>query len=129
MIMSNEKNNIFGKNVNTGTNYGHIGDKIEGVQPRIFTENDLENLLQEINIFMSQHGNLVKNDQIVVGIPGDAESTNYGNQIGNALLRSGYKNVIIQGMITTILKPGNYYFDIDFDGGLLIMVCKIPNLR
>ncbi len=126
--MSDEKNNIFGKNINTGTNYGHIGDKIEGVKPRIFTENDLNALINEIKLFRSENQNLIENDIISIETTNDAESHNFANQIQNVLTNAGYEVAR-----ASYLSSRSLNVDIEITDNPLksvaVRIQPIPNLR
>lgn len=118
---------IYGKNINTGENYGHIGDKYEGIKQRVFTVEDFESLRSQINEFKSKYSDKINDDHITIGNPGDKESTVYSQQIYNALTQNGF-NVEIM----TLQTFG--YVDKDFsvsnapDDTVLVEVFQAPNV-
>ncbi|HSH24258.1 MAG TPA: hypothetical protein VLA13_01780 [Massilibacterium sp.] len=118
---------IYGKNINTGENYGHIGDRYEGIKQRIFTEEDFESLRSQIDDFKSKYSEKINDDHITIGNPGDKESTIYSQQIYNALTQNGFDVEIM-----TLQTFG--YIDKDFsvsnapDDTVLVEVFQAPNV-
>lgn len=124
--MSNDQF-IFGKNINTGTNHGHIGDKYEGVKQRIFTKNDFEDLKELINNFRSEYSEKINKAHITIGNPGDKESTIYCQQIANALTQNG-EHVQVDILVTHGYVDKHYSVSNAPDDTILIEVFPIPNV-
>lgn len=124
--MSKEKF-IYGKNINTGNNYGHIGDQYKGIEQRIFTESDNEQLLKEINEFQERYSDKINESHLTIGNPGDKESTIYCQQINNALKKAGY-NVQIMGLMTQGFMDKNFSVSNAPDDTVLIEVFQAPNV-
>lgn len=125
--MSDEKY-IYGKNVNTGTNYGHIGDKFEGIKPRELSLQDFNNLEREIQQFKASNSHLINNNSyITIGVPGDNESHFFANQIYNALTQNGYavQMAAFQRYGYTI---GNYEVSNAPDGTVMICIFAASNI-
>lgn len=124
--MSDEKY-IYGKNVNTGTNYGNIGDQYHGIKQRIFTESDFIQLEGEINTFKKKYSERIKHSHITVGFPADNESHVYGNQICNALIQNGY-NIIPMGLKTDGFVDKNFSVSNAPDDSILVEIFHSPNV-
>lgn len=91
--MGNDNNNqyLFGKNINTGTNYGQIGDNFYGIKQRSINESELEYLISEIEKFKREYSTKINNSHITIGFPGDKESSILAGQVANCLIERGYK--------------------------------------
>lgn len=125
--MSNE-NSISGKNINTGTNYGHIGDKYEGIKQRQFTNEDYQKLKKEINEFIGKYSDKINNSHITIGNPGDKESTLYCNQIANALIQDNIKVQFMTLMTFNGDHDKNFSISNAPDNTILIEVLSAPNI-
>lgn len=124
--MSEEKF-FFGKNINTGNNYGHIGDKYEGTKQRIFTEEDYSKLINQIEDFNKKNASKINHSHITIGNPGDKESTIYSNQIYDALTHFGHK-VEMSSLQTFGYVDKNFSVSNAPDGTILIEVFQAPNV-
>lgn len=122
-----EQKFIFGKNINTGTNYGHIGDRYEGIKQRVFTHQDLETLLGLINDFQKKFKDRINTSHITIGNPGDKESTIYCQQIAEALKQRGFV-VEMMGLMT--MGFNNKDFDVSNapDDTIMVEVFTAPNV-
>tara|TARA_R110002020_G_scaffold76004_3_gene193070 strand:+ start:356 stop:730 length:375 start_codon:yes stop_codon:yes gene_type:complete len=118
---------IYGKNINTGENYGHIGDKYEGIKQRIFTKEDLTKLVNEINEFSQKYSDKINTNHLTIGNPGDKESNIYCQQIFNALTQNGYK-VEVMGLMTNGFVDKNISVSNAPDDTILIEVFQAPNV-
>lgn len=85
--------NINGKNINTGQNYGEIGDKYTGLKQREVTQGDVEYLSQEIEKFSKTYSDKLNRSHITLGYPGCKETTNLANQIYPILQRMGFDKI------------------------------------
>lgn len=85
--------NINGKNINTGQNYGEIGDKYTGLKQREVTQEDVEFLSQEIEKFSKAYSEKLNCSHIILGYPGCKETTNLANQIYPILQRMGFSKI------------------------------------
>ncbi|EJL6746682.1 hypothetical protein NMR85_004007 [Vibrio alginolyticus] len=85
--------NVSGKNVNTGTNYGEIGDKYTGLKQRDITSNDIAYLKNEIESFRNKYADRINGNHITVGFPGCKETTNLVHQLIPILNDLGFKNI------------------------------------
>jgi len=124
--MSDEKF-IYGKNINTGLNFGHIGDKYEGIKQRIFTEEDFKNLQGLIVDFRNKFSDKIRDTHITIGNPGDKESSIYCQQIYNALIQNGYK-VEIMNLATFGYTGKNFSVSNAPDDTILVEVFNSPNV-
>lgn len=123
----NEDNFIFGKNINTGTNYGHIGDKYEGIKQRVFTEQDYNNLVGQIEDYKLKNSEKINSSHITIGSPGDKESTLYVSQIYNALTHYGY-SVQVATLQTFGYIDKNFSVSSAPDNTILVEVYTAPNV-
>lgn len=123
----NEEKFFYGKNINTGNNYGHIGDNYNGIRQRIFTREDLKGLIDEINDFKEKYSGKINPNHLSIGNPGDKESTIYCQQIYNALTENGF-NVEIMGLMTMGFVDKNFSVSNAPDNTILIEVYKSPNV-
>jgi len=83
---------ITGKNVNTGQNYGEIGDKYTGLKQREVTQEDVRYLTQEIEKFSKKYADKINRSHITLGYPGCKETSNLANQIYPVLQRMGFNS-------------------------------------
>lgn len=84
---------ITGKNINTGQNYGEIGDKYTGLKQREVTQEDVRYLTQELEKFSEKYTNKINRSHITLGYPGCKETTNLANQIYPLLQRMGFNKI------------------------------------
>lgn len=87
--------NITGKNINTGQNYGEIGDKYTGLKQRKVTQEDLRYLTQELEKFSEKYADKINRSHITLGYPGCKETANLANQIYPLLKRMGFNKIEI----------------------------------
>lgn len=87
--------NITGKNINTGQNYGEIGDKYTGLKQREVTQEDVQYLTQEIETFSNRYAEKINRSHITLGYPGCKETTNLANQLYPVLQRMGFNKIEI----------------------------------
>jgi hypothetical protein len=87
--------NITGKNINTGQNYGEIGDKYTGLKQREVTQEDVQYLTQEIETFSNKYAEKINRSHITLGYPGCKETTNLANQLYPVLQRMGFNKIEI----------------------------------
>lgn len=118
---------IYGKNINTGENYGHIGDKYEGIKQRNFTKEDFTKLINEINEFSKKNSDLINTNHLTIGNPGDKESNIYCQQILEALTQIGYK-VEVVSLMTIGFVDKNFSVSFAPDNSILIDVFQAPNV-
>ncbi len=85
---------INAKNVNTGNNYGEIGDKYTGLKQRMVTQDDVNFLSNEIKQFSGRYADKINPAHITLGFPGCKETTNLANQITPFLQKMGFENII-----------------------------------
>lgn len=88
------------KNINTGTNYGNIGDVYKGIEQRHFKEEDAKTLIAEIENFKRQHGSKINVSHMTIGYPGDKESTIVAKEVEQILKANGYSNIEFMILIT-----------------------------
>jgi len=88
------------KNVNLGTNYGHIGDRYSGIKQRTFTEYELNSLIQEIESFSEKYGEKINKNHITIGFAGDKESLILANKVAEGLTKKGYEKIEVMTLIT-----------------------------
>lgn len=81
------------KNVNTGSNWGSIGDTYTGISQRHLEGDDVTALVAQIESFRMEHRDKIRHAHITVGQPGDKESTILANEIAAALIARGYSIV------------------------------------
>ncbi|MBA1276159.1 MULTISPECIES: hypothetical protein [Pseudomonadaceae] len=87
--------NITGKNINTGQNYGEIGDKYTGLKQREVTQEDVQYLAQEIEKFSNRYSEKLNRSHITLGYPGCKETTNLAGQVYLVLQRMGFNKIEI----------------------------------
>ncbi|WLD58717.1 hypothetical protein NFC81_02700 [Salinispirillum sp. LH 10-3-1] len=85
--------NINGKNINTGQNYGEIGDKYTGLKQREVTQGDVQFLSREIEKFTKLYADKLNRSHITLGYPGCKETTNLANQIYPILKSMGFNKI------------------------------------
>lgn len=81
------------KNINTGSNWGVIGDTYTGISRRHFGSDDASALVAQIESFRAEHGDKIQHTHITLGQPGDKESTLFANEVAAALTARGYSIV------------------------------------
>lgn len=123
------KEAIAGKNINTGTNYGHIGDVHKGIEQRHFSENDAVRLVDEIQKFRKQHANEINHSHITIGYPGDKESTIVAQEAEKILRARGYSN--IEAMILVTYGTSGKLFGISNapDNSVLVEIYPADNVH
>lgn len=91
----NELSKMFinAKNVNTGTNYGSIGDVYNGIKQRHLTDADKANLLGELNEFIRKYDSKINKSHITIGCPGDKESSVFANEVAHFIYEQGYRKI------------------------------------
>lgn len=89
-----KQTNINGKNVNTGTNYGEIGDKYTGLKQREVTQEDAEYLQREIARFSAENSEKISGSHITLGYPGCKETTVLANQLVPILQMMGFNKIV-----------------------------------
>ncbi|WP_411566468.1 hypothetical protein ACLIN3_09290 [Pseudomonas orientalis] len=90
---TNPLTSIHGKNINTGTNLGSIGDQYVGLKQREITKNDIEYLKDEIHNFSQKHSEKILKSHITVGHPHCKETSNLAKKIYTALQEMGFNNI------------------------------------
>ncbi|HCG5239316.1 TPA: hypothetical protein NJZ22_004586 [Vibrio parahaemolyticus] len=90
---SSSVGNVSGKNVNTGTNYGEIGDKYTGLKQRKITRDDIAYLRNEIESFRTKYADRINSNHITIGFPGCKETTNLVHQLIPVLNGFGFNNI------------------------------------
>lgn len=85
---------ITGKNINTGTNHGSIGDHYSGLKQRNITQEDIDSISAEINEFSRRHADKINKSHLTIGYPMCKETTNLANQIYPHLQKMGYPKII-----------------------------------
>lgn len=85
---------INGKNVNTGTNHGEIGDKYTGLKQREVTQEDVEYLQCEISRFSTEYSGKIVSSHITLGYPGCKETTALANQAVPILQKMGFNKIV-----------------------------------
>lgn len=91
---------INGKNINTGTNFGEIGDKYTGLKQREVTQEDINFLQKEIQRFSTENAGKLINSHITLGFPGCKETTNLANQVYALLQQMGFKHIVPMNLQT-----------------------------
>jgi hypothetical protein len=84
---------INAKNVNTGTNYGNIGDVYTGIQQRHLTNADKKQLLNELQDFIKKYDDKINKSHITIGYPGDKESNIFANEVVQFMYEQGYRKI------------------------------------
>jgi len=86
---------ITGKNINTGQNFGEIGDKYTGLKQREVTQEDVQYLTQEIEMFSKKYAEKINRSHITLSYPGCKETTKLASQIYPVLQRMGFNKIEI----------------------------------
>lgn len=89
-----QQTTINGKNVNTGTNHGEIGDKYTGLKQREVTQEDVDYLQREISRFSTEYSDKIVRSHITLGYPGCKETTALANQLVPTLQKMGFNKVV-----------------------------------
>ncbi|MBI6406774.1 MULTISPECIES: hypothetical protein [Proteus] len=87
------KSSLTGKNINTGQNYGVIGDKYTGLKQREVTSEDVQYLAQDIAKFSKKYADKINHSHITLGYPGCKETTNLANQLHPILKEMGFNKI------------------------------------
>ncbi|WP_337135776.1 hypothetical protein [Proteus terrae] len=91
---------LTGKNINTGQNYGVIGDKYTGLKQREVTSEDVMYLSQEIDKFSKKYTDKINRSHITLGYPGCKETTNLANQLHPILKDMGFNKIEVCNLQT-----------------------------
>lgn len=83
------------KNVNTGKNYGNIGDTYTGIEQRHFTNQDAKELIVDIEQFKIKYKDKIDSSHITIGYPGDKESKIVAAEAEQILKKNGFPNIQI----------------------------------
>jgi len=88
------------KNVNTGENYGRIGDTYKGIEQRHFTEKDAKELITQIEQYKITFKGKIDTTHITIGYPGDKESKIVAIEAEKILRKNGFNNIQVSTLLT-----------------------------
>lgn len=125
--MDEKKLFINAKNVNTGTNYGNIGDVYTGIQQRHFSEQELNHIILEIEDFKKKCFNSIEDDNIYIGYPGDKESYILANEIRCFIQQKGY-NATLATLMTYGVYGRKYGISNSPSNGVLVEIYPNDNV-
>src|SRR5690606_29460067 len=121
--------NITGKNINTGQNYGEIGDKYTGLKQREVTQEDVQYLTREIDKFSKKYADKINRSHITLGYPGCKETTNLANQIYPVLQRMGFNKIEVCILQTFGVVGRKFGVSNAFDDSIMIEISPAENVE
>ncbi|WP_277372588.1 hypothetical protein [Pseudomonas sp. AA-38] len=124
-----QQKTITGKNINTGTNHGEIGDKYTGLQQREVTQEDIEFLKQEISRFSTQHSEKIVRSHITLGYPGCKETTFLANQLAAVLQKMGFNKIVPMNLQTFGVIGKKFGVSNAPDNSLMIEIYPADNVE
>jgi len=87
------RTNANGKNINTGTNHGIIGDQYTGLKQREITQEDVDFLTNEIAKFSQKNSEKINKLHITIGYPHCKETTYLAQKTHQLLTLMGFKHI------------------------------------
>lgn len=120
---------VHGKNINTGDNYGSIGDKYTGLRQREVTQDDIVLLTNEIRSFAEKHSNEIIETHITLGFPGCKETTNLANKLYPILNRMGYMKIQRCTLLTFGVTGKKFGVSNAFDNSIMIEIYPPDNVE
>ncbi|GHE22039.1 hypothetical protein [Halomonas urumqiensis] len=120
---------ITGKNVNTGQNYGEIGDKYTGLKQREVTQEDVQYLTQEIEEFSKRYAGRINRSHITLGYPGCKETTNLAKQLYPVLKRMGFNKIEVCTLQTFGVAGRKFSVSNAPDNSIMIEIFPADNVE
>lgn len=120
---------INGKNINTGTNHGYIGDKYTGLRQREVTQEDVEYLRREIARFSTRHSDKIVHSHITLGYPGCKETTTLANQLALTLQKMGFDKIVPMNLQTSGVIGKKFDVSNAPDNSLMIAIYPADNVE
>ena len=91
--LKKNRTNANGKNINTGTNHGIIGDQYTGLKQREITQEDVDFLTNEIAKFSQKNSEKINKSHITIGYPHCKETTYLAQKTHQLLTLMGFKHI------------------------------------
>lgn len=120
---------IIGKNINTGQNFGEIGDKYTGLKQREVTQEDVQYLTLEIDKFSKKYADKINRSHITLGYPGCKETTNLANQIYPVLQSMGFNKIEVCMLQTFGVVGRKFGVSNGFDDSIMIEIYPADNVE
>ena len=128
-IQSPEKQHIQAKNVNTGNNFGNIGDTYTGIEQRHISENEMEDIISQIKKFESDYSDKINRSHLTIGYPGDKETKILANEIYKGLLKRNVTNVETMMLMTYGVSGKKYGISNAPDNSIMIEIYPADNVK
>lgn len=124
-----QQTTINGKNINTGTNHGEIGDKYTGLKQREVTQEDVEYLQREIERFSREYSDKIVHSHITLGYPGCKETTTLANQLAPVLQEMGFNKIVPMTLQTFGVIGNKFGVSNAPDNSLMVEIYPADNVE